>query len=47
VCSNNAVAFAAQKRCGEGRYQQLIFLRPKPQTNTRQKQWSEHNYFFS
>jgi hypothetical protein len=29
VCSNNAVAFAARKRCGEGRYQQLILLAPE------------------
>jgi len=44
VCNNNAVAFAARKRCGEVRYQQLIFLRPKPHTNTHQKPLSEHYY---
>jgi hypothetical protein len=36
-----AVVFAARKRCGGSRYQQINFLRLEPQTNLRQKQWSE------
>jgi len=44
VCSNNAVAFAARKLCGDGRYQTTNFSRPKPQTNSRQKQWSDNNH---
>jgi hypothetical protein len=43
VCTNHAVVFAAIERRAEGRYQQIIFSRPKAHTNTRQKLLSEHN----
>jgi hypothetical protein len=43
VYQKHAVQFAAIERCAEGRYQQIIFSRPKAHTNTRQKLLSEHN----
>jgi len=43
VSRKHAVVFAAPKRCGGSRYQKPILLRLEPQTNTRQKQWSDHN----
>jgi hypothetical protein len=46
VCGNNAVCFAAIEQRAEGRYQKTDFSRPKAHTNTRQNEWSDHNYFF-
>jgi hypothetical protein len=46
VWRNHAAVFAARKRCGGSRYEQSIVPRLEPQTKSRQKLLSDHNYIF-